>query len=254
MELHGTAALVTGGTGGIGAALVEALRTAGASVVAADLPGTGADLDLDVTDGEAVAAAITALDRLDLVVANAGIGVAGLVEDLDPDDWRRSVEVNICGAVNTVLPAYARLRGQRSGSIVLMSSLAGLAGTPLLTPYAMTKAALVGLGASLRPEAARHGVGVTTVCPGPVDTPLLDAPSATAGVDVRRYLTASAGAAISPAHLASLVVEAVRRDRPLVVPGRGGLLWRASRFTPRLTSREIARGMRKELRSGSGGT
>lgn len=248
MQLHGAAALVTGGTGGIGSALVEALRAAGASVVAADLPGTGADLDLDVTDREAVAAAVAALDRLDVVVANAGIGVAGLVEDLDPDDWRRSVEVNICGAVNTVLPSYERLREQGSGSIVVMASLAGLAGTPLLTPYAMTKSALLGLGASLRPEAARHGVGVTTVCPGPVDTPLLDAPSATAGVSVRRYLTASAGAPVSPPHLADLVVEAIRRDRALVIPGRAGVLWRASRFAPRLTNREIARGLQKELR------
>ena len=55
-----------------------------------------------------------------------------------------------------------------------MASMAGLAGLPLLTPYAMTKYAVVGLAQSLRPEAARHGVGVTAVCPGPVETPLLD--------------------------------------------------------------------------------
>ena len=132
----------------------------------ADLPGTGADVDLDVTDADAVAATIAGLERLDVAVANAGIGVGGLVEDIERIGWDRTIDVNIRGVVNTVLPAYARLREQASGQLVLTASFAGLAATPLLTPYAMSKAAVVNLGASLRPEAARHGVGVTTVARG----------------------------------------------------------------------------------------
>ena len=247
MELNGTTVVVTGGTGGIGSALVDGFRGAGATALAADLPGTGADLEVDVTDAAGMAAALAALDRLDVVVANAGIGVGGLVEDIDPDGWERSIDVNIRGVVNTVLPAYARLREQGSGAIVLMASLSGLVGTPLLTPYAMTKAAIVNLGASLRPEAARHGIGVTTVCPGPVDTPLLDARGATAGTDVRRYLTAAAGTPVSAATLADAVLDGVRRNRGLVVPGRAKLLWRLSRFVPNVTGREIAKGMHEEL-------
>ena len=131
--------------------------------------------------------------------------------------------------------------------VVLMASLAGLAGTPLLTPYAMTKSAIVGLATSLRPEAARHGIGVTVVCPGPVETPLLDEPSTTPGGDVRRYLVASAGKPMAPSALADLVIDAVRKDKAKVIPGRAKLLWRLSRFAPNLTDREIAKGMHNEL-------
>jgi short-subunit dehydrogenase len=178
--------------------------------------------------------------------------VGGLVEDIDRSGWDASIDVNIRGVVNTVLPAYERMRDQGSGSIVLLGSLAGLAGTPLLTPYAMTKSAIVGLAASLRPEAARHGVGVTVVCPGPVETPLLDTAGPTPGMSVRRYLVASAGPPLDPADLADSVVAAVRKDRARVIPGRAKLLWRLSRFAPNLTDREIAKGMHEEIAAAQG--
>ena len=108
-------------------------------------------------------------------------------------------------------------------------------------------AAIVGLGASLRPEVARYGVGVTVVCPGPIETPLLDTVGSTPGLQVRRYLTAAAGAPIPAETFARLVVEAVRKDRALVVPGRAGLIWRLSRWAPNLTSRQITKSMRQEL-------
>lgn len=250
VDLGGATVLVTGGKGGIGQALVGAFRAAGAVPVTVDLAGTGADHEVDVTDAAAMAALIAGLDRLDVVVANAGIGVGGLVEDIERDGWDRTIAVNIAGTVNTVLPAYERLRSQGSGTIVLMASLSGLVATPLLTPYAMSKFAVVGLATSLAPEAARHGVGVTTVCPGPVDTALLDEHAATAGLDVRRYLTAAGGKPIAATALADQVVAAVRSGRPLVTPGRAGVLWRLSRFAPRLTAGEIAKGMHTELRAG----
>jgi NAD(P)-dependent dehydrogenase (short-subunit alcohol dehydrogenase family) len=247
VQLRGAAVLVTGGRGGIGRALVDAFAAAGADPTALDVAGTGADVEIDVTDAAAMAAAIEGLGRLDVVVANAGVGQSGLVEDLDRARWDAHVDVNVGGVLNTVLPAYERMRAQRSGALVLMASVAGLLGTPLMVPYGMTKAAIVGLGAGLRAEAARHGVDVVVVCPGPVDTRLLDDPSSTPGVSVRRYLTAAGGRPIPPATLAARVVDAVRSGRPFVVPGRAATLWRLSRIAPRLTEREIARGLRKEL-------
>ncbi len=238
--------LVTGAGGGIGRALVEAFSRGGAVVVTADL--ADADVCVDVTDGAAVAAAIDGLDHLDVVVANAGIGVGGLVEDIDEADWQRTIDVNVSGVVNTVLPAYARLRDQRHGAIVVMSSLAGLVATPLMVPYAMSKHAIVGLGTSLRTEAARYDVGVTTVCPGPVDTTLLDAPAATPGLSARRFLVAAAGKAIPPDRLADQVVRAVRTNRALVVPGRAGTIAKAARFAPRVTRRIIGSKVHQELR------
>src|SRR5262245_14180175 len=132
VELDGAVVVVTGGAGGIGAALTARFQQAGATVVRADLPGRGADVDLDVTDltaSRALLAEIRATrGRLDVVVANAGIGVGGLVEDITADDWTRSIDVNIRGTANTVQAAYPLLREQQRGAIVVMASLAGLAG------------------------------------------------------------------------------------------------------------------------------
>ena len=251
IELQGAVVMITGARGGIGLALADAFVNAGATVVSTDLAGRRADMELNVTDAAATAAVMRRIvdehGRLDIVIANAGIGVAGAVEDIEAAGWQRTIDVNIRGTVNTVCAALPVLRAGGGGSIVLIASLAGLAGTPLLTPYAMSKSAVVGLGESLRPEAARHGIGVTVVCPGPVETPLLDEIAATSGVSVRRYLTAAAGAPITAAALADAVVDGVSRNRALVVPGRAALLWRINRLFPRVVRRVSAAGMRKEL-------
>lgn len=254
LELDGAVVVVTGAAGGIGAALVAGFGAAGAEVVGTDLPGRGGSVELDVCDADATRRVLgeirAARGRLDVVVANAGIGVGGLTEDLTVDDWHRSIDVNVKGTANTVHAAYPLLVAQRRGSLVLMASLAGLAGLPLLTPYATTKHAVVGLAQSLRPEAARHGVGVTAVCPGPVETPLLEEVARTDGLSVRRYLTAAGGRPLAPERLADVVVRAVREDRALVVPGRAGLLWRLNRLFPNTVAKVIARGMRDELAAG----
>lgn len=249
MDLTGAQVVVTGGGGGIGGALAAAFGAAGADVVTMDLEGRGADVTLDVTDRRATAGVLGALDRLDVVVVNAGVGVAGLEADLEPAAWDAAVEVNVRGTVNTLLGCLPRFRRQGHGAVVIMASLSGLVPTPLLAPYAMTKHALVGLGTSLRPELARDGVGVTVICPGPVETPLLDAPSATPGTDVRRYLTSAAGRPMSAPALAEMVVSAVRRNAPLVVPGRAGIIWRLQRLAPGAVARQLARNMAAELRA-----
>lgn len=251
MELDAAVVLITGGAGGIGSALADRFRAAGSTVVSTDLPGCGADVDLDVTDAAAVVAAVGQVmaehGRLDVTIANAGVGIGGLIEDIPADDWRRAIDVNVLGVVNTVLPSLAHMRAQGHGRLVLMASVGGLAGLPLLAPYSMTKFAIVGLGASLRAEVARHGVGVSVVCPGTIDTPMLDTVGPTRGIDTRRYLTAAGGKPVQPDELAGRVVTAVRRDRPMVVPGRAGLIWRLARWAPKATDRQLARSMRKEL-------
>jgi NAD(P)-dependent dehydrogenase (short-subunit alcohol dehydrogenase family) len=247
VKLRGSAVLVTGGAGGIGTALRDAFRSAGASVTTLDLPGLGADLEADVTDSAAMRAAIDSLEALDVIIANAGLGIAGLAVDVDPADWRRSIDVNIWGTVNTVVTALPRLRAQGHGVVVLMSSLSGVVPTPLLTPYSLAKHAIVGLGESLRPELAADGIGVTLVCPGPVETGMLDAPAATPGVDVRRYLTDAGGPPLSPPALGALVVDAVRRDMPGVMPGRAGRLAKLQRHAPGATARHLARNLGAEL-------
>jgi NAD(P)-dependent dehydrogenase (short-subunit alcohol dehydrogenase family) len=254
-ELEGVA-LVTGGCGGLGRALGARLSRAGMTPVAVDLPGLGADVELDVTDAEAVGHAVEQVvethGRLGVVVANAGVAAAGVVESLPADAWSRTVAVNLEGAINLLRAVYPTMIEQRSGHLVFVSSLAGLVPTPLLVPYAVTKHAIVGLSTSLRPEAARHGIGVTVVCPGPVETVFLDTGGSSGvveGVDTRRFLTRAAGRAITPDAVAKATMRGIRRNRAVVAPGRAGLIWRAARFSPRLVEQVISRAMRTELES-----
>src|SRR4029077_5666515 len=93
--------------------------------------------------------------------------------------WDRVIDVNLRGVVHGVHAAYSVMVDHRLEHIENTASLAGLVPAPLMAPYAMTKHAVVGLSLSLRAEAASHGVRVTAVCPGVVDTALLD----TAGPD-----------------------------------------------------------------------
>jgi NAD(P)-dependent dehydrogenase (short-subunit alcohol dehydrogenase family) len=247
-------AFVTGAAGGIGAAITERLRTEGASVVTSDLGTTGVDLALDVTDRGAVRAAIAGVvsehGHLDLAVACAGVGVAGLASEIADAAWDRSVAVNLTGTVNTVRAAYEVMLPRGRGHIVALASLSGLLPTPLLVPYAATKGGVVSLMTSLRPEAARNGIGVSVVCPGPVDTALLEdtGPAGASGtVDVRRYLTSAAGPAIAPTAVADALVAGVRRNRAVITPRRARLLYLAARCSPAATERVLTYFMRREL-------
>src|SRR5207248_6593438 len=112
--------------------------------------------------------------RLDLMVNNAGIGIGGETRELLLAHWDRIIDVNLRGVVHGVHAAYPVMIEQGSGHIVNTASLAGLLPSPGATPYAMTKHAVVGLSLSLRGEAAAYGVRVTAVCPGVVETPILD--------------------------------------------------------------------------------
>jgi NAD(P)-dependent dehydrogenase (short-subunit alcohol dehydrogenase family) len=253
-RISGSVALVTGGAGGIGRAIARRLSADGASVVTTDRAGTAADMLADVTDAGAMSRLVEQViaehGRIDIVVTAAGVGVGGVIEELDEDAWRRAIDVNLWGTINTIRAAYPELVRQRSGHIVVVASLAGLVPTPLLVPYSTSKAAVVGLAASLRPEAARHGIGVSAVCPGPVDTPMLDtggAGGAGHGIDARRYLTSAAGKAIDPAVVGAATARGITRNRAVVAPKRAGTLWRATRFAPALAERAIASAMGTEL-------
>jgi len=250
----GSVMLVTGAAGGIGRAVAARMRADGATVVGSDLPGAGAEVELDVRDIAAVRSAIAGIvtehGTLTAAVACAGIGVGGPAEEVADDAWSRSIDVNLVGALNTVRAAYEVMIPLGRGSLVAIASLAGLLPTPLLVPYATAKAGVVAFMTSLRPEAARHGIGVSVVCPGPVDTDFLrngGAHGSLAGVDTHRYLTDAAGPAISAAAVADAVVKAIRRDRALVAPKRARLLHLLARVAPGPTERVVARAMAKEL-------
>lgn len=264
----GQVAVVTGAASGIGQALSRALADEGATVVLADLDGESAQrtasaigaraegVNLDVTDAAAVQALVDSVaerhGRIDLLCNNAGIGPGGPVQDLGLEDWRRVIDVDLLGVVYGVAAAYPLMVRQRSGHIVNTASLAGLLPSPLLTPYAAAKAGVVGLSLSLRVEAAAYGVGVTVVCPGPVETPLLDQGGPTAAVNVRKLLTNALGDPHPVASMAADIVEGVATNRAIVVsPATAREAWAMFRRDPEemlgsLEARSIAGRRRRE--------
>jgi NAD(P)-dependent dehydrogenase (short-subunit alcohol dehydrogenase family) len=232
---------ITGASSGIGRALAETVLERGDRVVAAvrdphrvrDLgdryPGQALPAGVDVTDQDQVRAAIdaglAAFGRLDVIVNNAGYGLFGALEELSAEDLRREFETNVLGALYVLRAALPHLRGRRSGHLVQVSSLDGVA--PLgagESAYAATKFAVEGACEVLAKEVAHLGIRVTIIEPGPVRTGFGDRAVA-APVSADDY-AASVGAALSwfedlqgaqpndPRRVADAIVEVVETDRP----------------------------------------
>ena len=172
-SLQGVRALVTGGGAGIGKAITACLRREGAQVLVVDLdPNTDPDVvaDVSATEGVERAFAMVAerLGGLDLLVNNVGVaGPTAAVEEMDPDDFDRCVQVNLGSAFRCTRSAVPLLR-ERKGSIVNISSTAGLFGYPLRSPYAAAKWAVIGLTKTWAMELGAEGIRVNAICPGSV--------------------------------------------------------------------------------------
>jgi 2-hydroxycyclohexanecarboxyl-CoA dehydrogenase len=168
VDLTGRRAVVTGGAGGIGAAIVADLATRGAEVVIWDL-----DQGVDITDRASVEHATAGTD-IDILVNAAGIDVVGPFLDSEEADWERIVAVNLLGTIrccHVVVPGMVE-RGR--GTIVNIASDAGRVGSSGETVYAGSKGGVIAFTKSLAREVAPVGVRANCVCPGPTDTPLLD--------------------------------------------------------------------------------
>lgn len=256
-RLAGRSALVTGGASGIGAALARALVRAGCHVVLADLDGAGAErlaaslagpgsargVRVDVTDAAQVQAAVDGVvaerGSIDLMFNNAGITLIGETELLTLEQWNQIIDVNVRGVVHGVAAAYPQMIAQGSGHIVNTASAGGLMAAGLLTSYVMTKHAVVGLSQALRTEAAGHGVGVTVICPGAVETPILEK-GEFGSVSGREYYLTGQGLkkAVDPDLLAEKVLEAVVANRAVVVePAQTRFAWRLNRLLPGVMGR-----------------
>ena len=191
-RLSGKAALVTGGSQGLGRALADRLAAEGASVAICDINGEGAQtaaqeigqaggrgaigVGADVTKLDemqaAVSATVEAFGKLDILVSNAGILIAGALEDFEVDDWRKVIEVNLVGyfvAAKAAAPALIKTKG----CIVQINSKSGKKGSFKNSAYAAGKFGGIGLTQSLALELAPLGVRVNSVCPGNLlDSPL----------------------------------------------------------------------------------
>lgn len=182
-------ALVTGGATGIGRAIALELANAGMEVticgrraeplekVAAEHPKLHA-MTADVTDEASVARlyeeAEAARGPFDVVVANAGIASSAPAHKTTLDEWNRILNVNLTGAFLTVRPALKGMADRGRGRVIFVASVAGLRGAAYVAPYVASKHGVVGLTRALAEELLRSGVTVNALCPGYVETEMLE--------------------------------------------------------------------------------
>lgn len=189
-KLEGKVALVTGGSRGIGRACCEALAAQGATVVvnyakgedkarevAAAIAQAGGKAEIagfDVSDTKATESAIEEIakrhGRLDVLVANAGIAIDGLLLRLKEEDLARLFDVNVRGAIVCARAATRPMMKAKWGRVIFLSSVVGEMGNVGQTAYAATKAALLGVTKSIAREYASRNITVNAVAPGYIDT------------------------------------------------------------------------------------
>jgi 3-oxoacyl-[acyl-carrier protein] reductase len=188
--LEGKVALVTGGSRGIGAAIVRELAGAGARVAVNYRAGReaaeevaeevgGPAVQADVSDPEQVKALVEQVESdlgdLDILVNNAGITRDTLIARMSDDDWQEVLAVNLGGAFNTSRAVARKMLKRRSGAIVNLTSVVGLHGNPGQANYAASKAGIIGLTKALARELGTRGVRVNAIAPGYIRTELTDA-------------------------------------------------------------------------------
>jgi NAD(P)-dependent dehydrogenase (short-subunit alcohol dehydrogenase family) len=181
-QLAGKVAIVTGGSGAIGRAIVDALVQAGARAFSLDLLEPGGQRDwikCDVREERSIASAVESVNatagRLDLVVHAAGISRDAVIWKMATEDWDSVQSVNLRGAFLLLRNSIPHLRRADGGRIVLIGSINGSRGKFGTSAYSASKAGLLGLAKSVAREVGRYGILVNVVEPGWVRTPLTDA-------------------------------------------------------------------------------
>jgi NAD(P)-dependent dehydrogenase (short-subunit alcohol dehydrogenase family) len=166
-------ALVTGGGSGLGAASAERLRADGLAVLTLDL--RHADVCADVTDEQALRRVADHIGPVDVLVNSAGIvGPNKPLLETTAEEWRRVLEVNVLGTVNTMRVFVPGMRDRGWGRVVNFASMAGKDGNPSLSIYSASKAAVIGLTKSAGKELATTGVLVNVIAPAVIATPMND--------------------------------------------------------------------------------
>ncbi|WP_299564883.1 mycofactocin-coupled SDR family oxidoreductase [uncultured Mycolicibacterium sp.] len=204
-RLAGRVAFVTGAARGQGRAHAVRLAREGADIIAVDLAGklpdcvpydpatpedleetvrlvreTGRGIAASVADTrdldalrEAVDAGVARFGRLDIIVANAGVAAPQPWNTITPNDFRDVMDINVTGTWNTVMAGAQHIvDGGRGGSIILISSSAGLTFQPFMVHYTTSKHAVAGMAKAFAAELGRYGIRVNSVHPGPVNTPM----------------------------------------------------------------------------------
>lgn len=261
-DLRGKTALVTGAGSGIGRATAFAFGRAGADLVVCDVNEIGLEETVavlrargrtvlarrvDVASREAMAAFAAEVHAqvpaVDLLVNNAGVALGGGFLDTTLEDWDWILGINLRGVIHGchffVPPMVAR---QRGGHVVNVSSAAGYVATAQLAAYATTKFAVLGLSEALRDELGQHGIGVTTICPGLINTPITASArmrGLTATPEMRAALVAFYQRRnYGPDRVAKNILKAIAKNRAVApISPEAWVMYVLKRFLPGLVAR-----------------
>lgn len=250
--------VVTGAAGGLGRAFCEELGRRGGRVLVSDIDEVGAEATAELVrrhGGEALAvrcdvsdpAQVEALAEaararfgcVDLLVNNAGVAVAGPVDEVSLEDWRWIMGINLWGVVHgcrTFLPA---MRARGSGAVINVASAAGLMCAPMMAPYNVTKAAVVALSETMHSELRAAGVHVSVLCPTFFATDIARSGRGAVTERLRGFIEQQMSRSrVQAPDVARAALAAVAKNQLYVLPmADGRALWRLRRLHPERFSR-----------------
>jgi short-subunit dehydrogenase len=233
---------ITGASAGIGRAAALRLARHGAAVaicgrrrerleeVATQIEAAGgralpvvADVTSDADMQRLVAAAVERFGGLDVMICNAGFGIAGSIESVSAEQMKRLLDVNYLGTYHAARAAIPVFRRQTRGHLIIVSSIVGQRGVPFMGGYSATKFAQVGLAECLRAEFAGTGIHVSVVFPVSTETEFFDVMTRETGAHVERAF----GPRQSAEHVADAIARAIASPAAEVYPHRlsRGLVW-----------------------------
>lgn len=232
---------ITGAASGIGRATALAMARRGTRLFLTDINekglvetcrlaalaggSVGLHRAFDISKYDDVKAFAEAVHRnygpLDVLINNAGIALFALVEDMTHAHWKKVIDVDLWGPIHGIECFLPEMIRARRGHVVTISSTAGLTGAPWHAAYATAKWGLVGLSEVLRYDLMQHGIGVTVVCPGAVDTPIKQSVEILAvnreSRNVKAVVERFERHAVSPERVAGLILGAIEKNRFMVI-------------------------------------